>query len=153
MEKQAFALVRSLKHFRVYIGYSRIIAYVPHSVVKDILAQQDCLGPRGRWVSKIQEYDLEIKPTKLIKVTWTSEILQKIDNVWVPFMLLQFPKFWKHILTCLRDLIYQIQSFLITLCQHLCQSLYCKPQSIESLRLKEKKISKVESLKVLYYSE
>ena len=67
MEKQAYALVKSLKHFRVYIWYSRIIGCVPHSAVKDILAQQDCLGPRGRWVSKIQEYDLEIKPTKLIK--------------------------------------------------------------------------------------
>jgi hypothetical protein len=35
--------------------------------VKDILSQQDCLGTRGKWVSKIQEYDLEIKPTKIIK--------------------------------------------------------------------------------------
>ena len=75
MEKQAFALVRSLKHFRIYIGYSRIIAYVPHSAVKDILAQQDCLGPRGRWVSKIQEYDLEIKPTKLIKGQGLAQML------------------------------------------------------------------------------
>ena len=75
MEKQAFALVRSLKHFRIYIGYSRIIAYVPHSIVKDILAQQDCLGPRGRWVSKKQEYDLEIKPTKLIKGQGLAQML------------------------------------------------------------------------------
>ena len=75
MEKQAFALVRSLKHFRIYIGYSRIIAYVPHSAVKGILAEQDCLGPRGRWVSKIQEYDLEIKPTKLIKGQGLAQML------------------------------------------------------------------------------
>ena len=67
MEKQAYALVKSLKHFRTYIGYSKVVAYVPHSAVKDILSQQDCLGIRGKWVSKIQEYDLEIKPTKLIK--------------------------------------------------------------------------------------
>ena len=31
------------------------------------MSQQDCLGIRGKWVSKIQEYYLEIKPTKLIK--------------------------------------------------------------------------------------
>ena len=67
MEKQAYALVKSLKHFRTYIGYSKVIGYVPHTAVKDILSQQDCLGIRGTWVSKIQEYDLEIKPTKLIK--------------------------------------------------------------------------------------
>ena len=67
MEKQAYALVKSLKHFRVYIRYSKIVGYVPHAAVKDILGQQDCLGDRGKWVFKIQEYDLEIKPTKLIK--------------------------------------------------------------------------------------
>ena len=67
MEKQAYALVKSLKHFRTYIGYSKVVGYVPHSTVKDILSQQDYLGIRGKWVSKIQEYDLEIKPTKLIK--------------------------------------------------------------------------------------
>ena len=67
MEKQAYALVKSLKHFKIYIGYSKIIGYVPHAAVKDIMSQQDCLGIRAKWVSKIQEYDLEIKPTKLIK--------------------------------------------------------------------------------------
>jgi len=67
MEKQAYALVKSLKHFRIYVGYSKIVGYVPHSAVKDILAQHDCLGVRGKWVSKIQEYDLEVKLTKLIQ--------------------------------------------------------------------------------------
>ena len=55
MEKHIYALVKSLKHFRTYVGYSKIIGYVPHFVVKDILAQKDCLGIRGKWVSKIQE--------------------------------------------------------------------------------------------------
>ena len=43
MEKQAYALVKSLKHFRTYVGYSKIIGYVPYVVVKDIMSQQDCL--------------------------------------------------------------------------------------------------------------
>ena len=37
MEKQAFALVKALKDFRVYILHSHIITFVPNSVVKDIL--------------------------------------------------------------------------------------------------------------------
>jgi hypothetical protein len=37
MEKQAFALVKSIKDFRVYILHSHTIAYVPNAVVKDIL--------------------------------------------------------------------------------------------------------------------
>jgi hypothetical protein len=40
------------KTFQSYVGYSKIIAYVPHSTVKDILMQQDCLGIQGKWVSK-----------------------------------------------------------------------------------------------------
>ena len=67
MEKQDYAFAKSLKHFRTYVRYSKVVGYVPHSAIKDILTQQDCLGIRGKWVSKIQKYDLEIKPTKLIK--------------------------------------------------------------------------------------
>ena len=67
MEKQAYALIKSLKHFITYVGYSKIIGYVPHATVKDIMLQQNFLGIWGKWISKIQEYDLEIKPTKLIK--------------------------------------------------------------------------------------
>jgi hypothetical protein len=48
------------------VGYSKIVGYIPYPTVKDNLAQQDCLGVRGKWVSKNQEYDLEIKPTKLV---------------------------------------------------------------------------------------
>ena len=54
MEKQAYALVKSLKHFRTYIRYSKVIGYVPHTTVKVILSQKDYLGIRGTWVSKIQ---------------------------------------------------------------------------------------------------
>jgi hypothetical protein len=37
MEKQAFALVKAIKYFRVYILHSHTIAYVLNVVVKDIL--------------------------------------------------------------------------------------------------------------------
>ena len=59
-------MVKALKYFRVYIIHSHIIAFVPNSVVKDILTQ-DPDGKRGKWIAVILEYDLEIKPTKLIK--------------------------------------------------------------------------------------
>ena len=67
MEKQTLALVKAIKYFRVYIIYSHIIAYVPNSVVKDILTQNGHDGRRGKWIATILEYDIEIKPTKLIK--------------------------------------------------------------------------------------
>ena len=67
MEKKVLALVKAIKDFRVYIMYSHIIAYVPNSVVKDILTQNGPGGKRGKWIATILEYDIEIKPTKLIK--------------------------------------------------------------------------------------
>eukprot|EP00253_Pinus_taeda_P004916 PITA_04916 len=67
MEKQAFALVKAIKDFRVYVVHSHIIAYVPNVVVKDIITQNGPDGKRGKWIDVILEYDIEIKPTKLIK--------------------------------------------------------------------------------------
>lgn len=48
MEKQAYALVKSLKAFRVYVLHSKIIAYVPSSSMKDILIQPDIDGKRSK---------------------------------------------------------------------------------------------------------
>jgi hypothetical protein len=67
MEKQDFDLVKSIKDFRVYILHSHTIAYIPNAVVKDILTQDNPYGRRGKWIAIILEYDIEIKPTKLIK--------------------------------------------------------------------------------------
>ena len=67
MEKQAYALVKALKYFRIYTLHSHIIAYVPCSIVKSILTQPDPEGKRAKWVAVLLEYGIEIKPTKLIK--------------------------------------------------------------------------------------
>jgi hypothetical protein len=67
MEKHAYALVKALKYFRVYVLQSEITAYVPSSAVKEILVQPDCEGKRGKWITKILEYNLTINPTQLIK--------------------------------------------------------------------------------------
>ena len=50
----------------MYILHSHTIAYVPNTVVKYILSQ-DPDGKRGKWIAVMLEYDLDIKPTKLIK--------------------------------------------------------------------------------------
>ena len=76
MEKQGYALVKALKYFRVYILHSHIIAFVPNIVVKDILSQ-DPDGKRGKWIAVILEYDLEIKPTKLIKGQGLAQLMDE----------------------------------------------------------------------------
>ena len=67
MEKQAYALVKALKAFRVYVLHSNIVAYVPSALVKEILIQPDIDGKRSKWIAKILKFDLEMKPTKLVK--------------------------------------------------------------------------------------
>jgi hypothetical protein len=68
-------MVKALKAFRTYVLYSKIIVYIPTSSAKDILVQPDNDGKRGRWIDKIQEFDLEIKPTKLIKGKGLAKIM------------------------------------------------------------------------------
>eukprot|EP00253_Pinus_taeda_P027006 PITA_27006 len=66
---------QALKDFRVYILHSHILAYVPNAAVKDILVQADPEGRRGKWIAALLEYDVEIKPTKLIKGQGLAKIM------------------------------------------------------------------------------
>ena len=76
-EKQVYALVKALKHFGTSIGFSKIKAYVPYQAVKDVLSQSDGIGIRGKWISRIQEYDLEIKPIKIVKGQGLAQLLKE----------------------------------------------------------------------------
>jgi hypothetical protein len=68
-------LVKALKSFRVYIFHSRIISYVPSASVKEILIHPDIDGKRSKWIAKILEFDLEMKPTKLVKGKGLARLL------------------------------------------------------------------------------
>jgi hypothetical protein len=75
MEKEAYALVKALKAFRVYVLHSKFIAYVPSTSMKEILIQPDMDGIRSKWIVKILEFDLEVKPTKLVKGQGLARLL------------------------------------------------------------------------------
>lgn len=51
MEKQAYALIKSPKAFRVYILHAKVITYVPSSSLKDVLVHPDIDGKRSKWIS------------------------------------------------------------------------------------------------------
>lgn len=67
LDKHAYALIKVLKFFSVFILHSHIIAYVPDVAVKSILVLPESDGRRGMQIAKMLEFDLEIRPTKLIK--------------------------------------------------------------------------------------
>jgi hypothetical protein len=72
-------MVKALKAFRTYVLHSKVIAYVPTCVVKDILVQPNSDGKRGRWLAKIQEFDLEVKPTKLVKGQGLAKLMAETN--------------------------------------------------------------------------
>ena len=75
LEKKAYSLVKALNFFRIYVLHSKIIAYVPNASIKDVLNQPDSEGKRGKWIAKIMEYDMDIKPTKLVKGMGLAKLL------------------------------------------------------------------------------
>ena len=67
VDKYDYSPEQVLKDLWVCILHSHIIAHVPTNAVKDILTQPDPKGRRGKWIIVLHEYDLDIKPMKLIK--------------------------------------------------------------------------------------
>ena len=68
-------MVREFKDFRVYILHSYILAYVPNATVKYVLMKTDLECRRGKWIATMLEYELEIKPTKLIKGQGVAKLM------------------------------------------------------------------------------
>ena len=80
IEKQAYALIKSLKAFRIYILHSKVIAYVPSPSVKDVLTRPDIDRKRARWIAKLIEFNIEVKPTKLVKGQGLAKLLTEENH-------------------------------------------------------------------------
>jgi hypothetical protein len=81
IEKQVFSLVKEVAHFRTYILSTHVVAYVPHSLVKMLLNQQFREGRWENWLEKLQEYDIEIKPLKVVKGQGLCKLITGIEAV------------------------------------------------------------------------
>lgn len=79
IEKKALDLVKDLKDFRVYILHTHTISYVPTTAVKEILVQTNIEGKRRKWIAATLEYDLEIKPTNLIKGQGLAKLMDEYN--------------------------------------------------------------------------
>jgi hypothetical protein len=56
------------------------MSYISLASVKDILVQPNIDGKRSKWIAKILEFDLEIRPTRLIKSQVMQENLSTSTN-------------------------------------------------------------------------
>ena len=77
IDKQAFAVFKVVKHFRPYLLRSHTKIIVPHSVVLALLIQKEPGDRQENWLTSLQEYDLEIKPTKLVKGQGVCKLVEE----------------------------------------------------------------------------
>lgn len=75
LEKQVFALVRAVKKFIYYILRSKIYAIVPDKVVKLLLMQTELGERRGKWMTILQDFDLEMHPMRLVRGQGLSQVM------------------------------------------------------------------------------
>ena len=66
IDKQAFVVFKAVNHFRPYLLRSHTKIIVHHTTVRALLIQKEPRDRRGNWLTTLQEYDLEINPTKLV---------------------------------------------------------------------------------------
>lgn len=68
MEKQAFLVFKLIKHFIHFLLKSHTKVIVPFPTVIQFLIQWELGEKRANWVTIFQEYDLEIKLAKIVRV-------------------------------------------------------------------------------------
>lgn len=80
VEKHAYAVVKVVKSFRFYILHSHSIFFIPTFAIKDVLTQQEIgMNNRETWIYRIQEFDLEIFPTKLVRGQGLCKPMSELD--------------------------------------------------------------------------
>lgn len=77
MEKQSYVVYKAMKHSRPYPLKNHCIIFVPHPNVRSFLAQQELGERRSNWMTRLQEYDIDVKPVHTIKGHGISKLVEK----------------------------------------------------------------------------
>ena len=56
------------------------IVFVPSVATKDILTQVEPDGRRAKWIATLLEYDIEIRPTKLVKGQGLARLMTQSNH-------------------------------------------------------------------------
>eukprot|EP00253_Pinus_taeda_P005698 PITA_05698 len=81
VEKQAFAVYKVVKHYRPFLLKAHIKVIVPFSSVRQLLIQRELGEKRANWVTTLQEYDIEIKPAKIVRGQGFCRLLASASNI------------------------------------------------------------------------
>ncbi|KAH9293759.1 hypothetical protein KI387_041035, partial [Taxus chinensis] len=66
IEKQVLVVIRGLKKFKHLVSNNKIQLLVSHTGVKEFLLSKDLNEKCAGWITRVMEYDIEIKVTKLV---------------------------------------------------------------------------------------
>jgi ribonuclease HI len=77
LEKHGYSLYKTLEQVRHYIQGHKVQVFVPTSLLVTALNQTELHSKWSKWIMRMQEYDLEIKPTKTIRGTGLAGLLTR----------------------------------------------------------------------------
>jgi hypothetical protein len=69
VDKQAYVVFKAVKHFKLYLLKYKTKVIVPYPVVRNILVQRNFRDKRAKWMTNLQEYDLDIRTYKYCERT------------------------------------------------------------------------------------
>lgn len=72
-------MVKEIKAFRTYLVGAKIIAYVSNVAVKDVFVQTKVTRRRCRWINRIQEFDIQIQITKLVRGQGLAKLMAELN--------------------------------------------------------------------------
>lgn len=81
VEKQAFTLFKSVNNFRPFLLKTHTKIIVPFSTMRQLLIQREVGEKRENWVTTLQEYDIDIKPVKIVKGQGSCRFLTGASNL------------------------------------------------------------------------
>eukprot|EP00253_Pinus_taeda_P018977 PITA_18977 len=81
VEKQVFVVYKVVKHYRPFLLKAHTKVIVPFPSVRQLLIQRELGEKRANWVTTLQEYDLEIKPAKILRGQGFCRLLAGAPNI------------------------------------------------------------------------
>ncbi|KAF8113119.1 hypothetical protein N665_0056s0024 [Sinapis alba] len=67
-EKELLAIVFAFEKFRSYLVGSKVVVHTDHAALRYLLTKKDGKSRLLRWILQLQEFDLEIKDKKGLKM-------------------------------------------------------------------------------------
>lgn len=81
VEKQAFVVFKSINHFKPCLLKTHTKVIVPFSSVRNLLVKKELGEKRENWVIALQEYDIEIRPTKIVKGQGFCRMIARASSI------------------------------------------------------------------------